>query len=116
MRYLFLCCKIPKKGGGLLAQIKSKEEVIRESMNSSKRIDTSISFNIPRSTQLFDATKHQYKCTCCGKGFSTQKIIFKNQIAHYSSQAMVIYLGAKSVLISIIFCYVLCTQEIKNMQ
>lgn len=60
-----------------MAQIKSKEEVIRESMNSSKRIDASIAFNIPRSTQLFDATKHQYKCTCCGKGFSTQKNNFQ---------------------------------------
>lgn len=49
---------------------RSKEEMIRESMNSPKEIDTSIDFKIPRSANQYDPSKHKYKCSCCGKGFS----------------------------------------------
>lgn len=56
---------------------KPKEEVIRESMNSPKLIDTSVNFNMPRSTQPFYESKHKYKCSCCGKGFSTKKNNFQ---------------------------------------
>lgn len=52
---------------------KTKEELIRESMNSPKRIDTSIDFKIPRSSEQFDPTKHKFKCSCCGKGFVGQQ-------------------------------------------
>lgn len=55
----------------------TKESVVRESMNSPKQIDTSIIFNIPRSKQQFDVNKHRYKCSCCGKGFFTQKNNFQ---------------------------------------
>ncbi len=51
----------------------TKEEIIRESMNSPKIIDTSIKFKIPRSTEQFDPNKHKYKCSCCGKGFNGQQ-------------------------------------------
>ena len=58
----------------ILAQNKlTKEEIIRESMNSPKIIDTTINFKIPRSTEQFDPTKHKYKCSCCGKGFGGQQ-------------------------------------------
>lgn len=50
-----------------------KEDIIRESMNSPKIIDTSINFKIPRSVEQFDPTKHKYKCLCCGKGFGGQQ-------------------------------------------
>lgn len=57
-----------------MAQSKqTKEEIIRESMNSPKIIDTSINFKIPRSTEQFDPSKHKYKCSCCGKGFNGQQ-------------------------------------------
>lgn len=56
---------------------KTKEEIVRESMNSPKVIDSSINFNIPRSTQPFDESKHKYKCSCCGKGFTTKKNSFQ---------------------------------------
>lgn len=55
-----------------MAQGKAREVTVRESMNSPKKIDTSISFNIPRSPQQFDESKHKYKCSCCGKGFTRQ--------------------------------------------
>lgn len=51
---------------------KTKEDVVREAMTSPKKIDTSISFNIPRSHQHFDETKHKFKCSSCGKGFGSQ--------------------------------------------
>ena len=54
-----------------------KEDIIRESMNSPKKIDTTIEFKIPRSPEQFDPTKHKYKCSCCGKGFNSQKNNFQ---------------------------------------
>ena len=56
---------------------KEKEDIIRESMNSPKKIDTTIEFKIPRSPEQFDPTKHKYKCSCCGKGFNSQKNNFQ---------------------------------------
>lgn len=65
-----------KKEGGRLSQIKqTKEETVRESMNSPKIIDTTINFKIPRSAEQFDPGKHKYKCSCCGKGFNGQQKI-----------------------------------------
>ena len=58
-----------------MANIKpqKKEERIADNINAPKIIDTSIRFNIPRSPEQFDPTKHKYKCSCCGKGFNSQK-------------------------------------------
>lgn len=50
-----------------------KEDLIKESMNSCKVIDTSVEIKIPRSPEQFDNSKHIFKCTCCGKGFSGQQ-------------------------------------------
>lgn len=61
-----------KKEGDSLAR-QEKEEIIRESMNSPKIIDTTIKFKIPRSAEQFDLNKHKYKCSCCGKGFNGQQ-------------------------------------------
>ena len=57
--------------------IKSKEDVVRESMNSPKVVDTTINFKIPRSTDQFDPQKHKYKCSGCGKGYNSQKLNFQ---------------------------------------
>ncbi|WP_146045142.1 hypothetical protein [Clostridium sp. 3-3] len=51
---------------------RTKEEIIRESMNSPEVIDTSVEFKIPRSAQQFDPLRHKYKCSCCGMGYTTQ--------------------------------------------
>lgn len=56
---------------------KEKEEIIRESMNSPKVIDTTVNFKMPRSTEQFDPSKHKYKCSCCGKGFNSLKNNFQ---------------------------------------
>ena len=52
---------------------REKEEMIRESMNSPKKIDTTVNIKIPRSSEQFDPTKHKFKCSCCGKGFTGQQ-------------------------------------------
>ena len=51
----------------------TKNEKIIESMNATQIIDTNVNINIPRSAIAFDETKHKYKCSCCGKGFSKQQ-------------------------------------------
>lgn len=56
---------------------KTKDEIIRESMNSPKKIDTTVNFKIPRSTEQFDPSRHKYKCSCCGKGFNSLKTNFQ---------------------------------------
>lgn len=57
---------------------RSREEKILESMQSPKKIDTTINFNIPREVRTpFDQKKHNFKCTCCGKGFNSQKTNFQ---------------------------------------
>lgn len=58
-------------------EAKTKEEIVRDSMNSPKQIDTSVNFIIPRTTSLYNPQKHSVKCTCCGKGFTTQKNNFQ---------------------------------------
>jgi hypothetical protein len=64
------------KGCVYLGVGKSREEIIRESMNAPKKIDTNVSIKINYSPQQFDSSKHKYKCSCCGKGFNTQKSNF----------------------------------------
>ena len=56
---------------------KTKEEIIRESMNSPKIIDITVNFKIPRSSEQFDPSKHKYKCSCCGKGYNSLKNNFQ---------------------------------------
>ncbi len=56
---------------------KTKDEIIRESMNSPKKIDITVDFKIPRSTEQFDPSRHKYKCSCCGKGFNSLKNNFQ---------------------------------------
>lgn len=60
------------KDGGYLVH-KEKEDIIRESMNSPKKIDQTVCIKIPRSSEQFDPQKHKFKCSCCGKGFSGQQ-------------------------------------------
>ena len=70
--------KLVEKEGVTLAQAaKTKEEIIRESMNSPKIIDTTVNFKIPRSSEQFDPSKHKYKCSCCGKGYNSLKNNFQ---------------------------------------
>lgn len=57
--------------------MKEKSELIRESMNSPKKIDTTVNFRIPRSKEQFDPDKHKYKCSCCGKGYVSLKANFQ---------------------------------------
>lgn len=52
---------------------KDKKELIRESMNSPKKIDLTVNIKIPRAFEQFDSSKHKFKCSCCGKGFSGQQ-------------------------------------------
>ena len=55
----------------------SKEDQIIENMNATPKIDTNVNINIPRSSILFDEKKHKFKCSCCGKGFSSQNSNFQ---------------------------------------
>ena len=55
----------------------SKKEKIIENMNATPIIDTNVEFNIPRSPTPFDEKKHNFKCTCCGKGYSKQNGYFQ---------------------------------------
>ena len=57
--------------------IQSREEAIRESMNSPIKLDPTITFSIPRANVQFDPKKHKYKCSCCGKGFNSLKQNFR---------------------------------------
>lgn len=74
---LNLCRKFKKEGVTLAQGAKAKEEIIRESMNSPKIIDTTVNFKIPRSSEQFDPSKHKYKCSCCGKGYNSLKNNFQ---------------------------------------
>lgn len=53
---------------------KTKEELVRESMELPKKIDVNVNFNIPRSSEPYNPAKHKFKCSCCGKGFNSQKL------------------------------------------
>lgn len=57
--------------------LKSKEDTVRESMNSPKIIDTTVNIKIPRSPKQYDPSKHKYKCSSCGCGYNSQKNNFQ---------------------------------------
>ena len=50
----------------------SKKEKVIENMNESPSIDVNVKVHIPRSPEPFDGRKHKFKCSACGKGFTTQ--------------------------------------------
>lgn len=60
---------------------KTKLDIIKESMNAPKKIDTSIDFRIPRSSVLYNPKKHECKCLCCGKGFVSKKNNFQKSFS-----------------------------------
>lgn len=60
-----------------MAQGKTREEVVRESMDSPKVIDPTIDFKIHRSPKQFNPKEHKFKCSCCGAGYTSQKINFQ---------------------------------------
>ena len=41
-------------------------------MNEAPSIDVNVNIHIPRSPDAFDGRKHKFKCSACGKGFTTQ--------------------------------------------
>lgn len=51
---------------------KTKAERVVENMNSTPIIDVNVDIRIPRSATSFDEKKHKFKCSACGKGFTTQ--------------------------------------------
>lgn len=51
---------------------KTKKEKIVENIYSAPIIDINVKMNIPRSPIAFDEKRHKYKCSCCGKGFTSQ--------------------------------------------
>ena len=57
--------------------LKSKEDTVRESMNSPKIIDTTVNIKIPRSSEQYDPSKHKYKCASCGRGYNSLKNNFQ---------------------------------------
>lgn len=66
------------KGRERLAQgAKTREEIIRESIDLPKTIDTSIDFKIHRSPKQYNPKEHEFKCSCCGAGFNSQKTNFQ---------------------------------------
>lgn len=50
----------------------TKEDRVLENMTATPKIDVNVKVEIPRSATPFDETKHKYKCSCCGKGFTKQ--------------------------------------------
>ena len=57
--------------------VETKFEKIIESINSIPVIDINVNIKIPRSAIAFDESKHKFKCSCCGKGFSKQNGYFQ---------------------------------------
>lgn len=55
----------------------SKQEKIIEKMEALPEIDVNVEIKIPRSASLYDESKHKYKCSCCGKGFTRQNGYFQ---------------------------------------
>lgn len=64
-----------------MAGIKSREESIREEMESPINLDVNVDVRIPKSNQM---TEKKYKCTCCGASWDTQK-------NHFSKSADVLW-------------------------
>ncbi len=58
--------------GGEKLSDKTKAEKVVENMNSTPIIDINVDVRIPRSATAFDEKKHKFKCSACGKGFTTQ--------------------------------------------
>lgn len=56
---------------------KNKEEIVRNLMNTNKKIDINVDFKIPLSKNTFNQKNHNYKCSCCGAGFVAQKRNFQ---------------------------------------
>ena len=56
-----------------------REERIKTSMNSQKKIDLNVDMRIPLVSQSeqYNPSKHKYKCSCCGKGYNSQKVNFQ---------------------------------------
>ena len=52
--------------------LQSREENVKEKMNEIPCIDVNVKIAIPRSPDVFDETKHKFKCLCCGKGFTSK--------------------------------------------
>ena len=52
--------------------LQSREENVKEKMNETPCIDVNVKIAIPRSPDVFDETKHKFKCLCCGKGFTSK--------------------------------------------
>lgn len=55
----------------------SKNEKIIENMKAVSVIDVNVDLKIPRSSTPFDETKHKFKCTACGKGYTKQNGYFQ---------------------------------------
>lgn len=56
-----------------MATVQTKEDKVVENITATPKIDVNVEINIPRSAIPFDETKHKYKCTSCGKGFTKQQ-------------------------------------------
>lgn len=46
-------------------------------MNASPAIDVNVKIHIPRSPEPFDGRKHKFRCSCCGRGFTSQDKSFQ---------------------------------------
>lgn len=46
-------------------------------MNASPVIDVNVKIHIPRSPEPFDGRKHKFRCSCCGRGFTSQDKSFQ---------------------------------------
>lgn len=56
---------------------KTLKDKILENMNESPTIDLSVKVHIPRAPEPYDGKKHNFVCSCCGKGYSKQESYFQ---------------------------------------
>lgn len=58
---------------------RNREKNVRESMDSPKVINLNVEMKIPfvLPSQQYNPEKHKYKCSCCGKGYNSQKNNFQ---------------------------------------
>ena len=58
---------------------RTREKNVRESMDSPKVINLNVEMKIPFAlpSQQYNPEKHKYKCSCCGKGYNSQKNNFQ---------------------------------------